>query len=70
MDNRIPALQYALFAEAFWKFASMARQYHFYDEEVARMEKSVLEVNYRHLKKWRLVSRNYIGSSDIQKMSP
>ena len=45
MDNRIPALQYALFAEAFWKFASMARQYHFYDEEVAGMEKSVLEMN-------------------------
>ena len=45
MDNRIPALQYALFAEAFWKFSSMARQYHFYDEEVARMEKSVLEMN-------------------------
>jgi len=45
MDNRIPALQYTLFAEAFWKFASMARQYHFYDEEVARMEKSVLEMN-------------------------
>ena len=45
MDNRIPALQYALFAEAFWKFASMARQYHFYDEEVARMEKSGLEMN-------------------------
>lgn len=45
VDNRIPALQYTLFAEAFWKFASMARQYHFYDEEVARMEKSVLEMN-------------------------
>lgn len=45
MDNRIPALQYVLFSEAFWKFASMARQYHFYDAEVARMEKSVLEMN-------------------------
>lgn len=45
MDNRIPALQYTLFAEAFWKFASMARQYHFYDAEVARMEKSVLEMD-------------------------
>lgn len=45
MDNRIPALQYVLFSEAFWKFASMARQYHFYDEEVARMEKSVLEMD-------------------------
>lgn len=45
MDNRIPALQYALFAEAFWKFASMARQYHFYEEEVARMEQSMLDMN-------------------------
>ena len=45
MDNRIPALQYTLFAEAFSKFASMARQYHFYDAEVAHMEKSVLEMN-------------------------
>ena len=45
MDNRIPALQYTLFAEAFWKFAALARQYHFYEEEVARMEKSVLEMD-------------------------
>ena len=45
MDNRIPALQYTLFAEAFWKFASMARQYHFYEEEVARMEHSMLDMN-------------------------
>lgn len=45
MDNRTPALQYALFAEAFQKFASMARQYHFYEEEVARMEKSVLDMD-------------------------
>ena len=45
MDNRIPSLQYALFAEAFWKFASMARQYHFYDAEVARMEQSMLDMN-------------------------
>lgn len=45
MDNRIPALQYVLFSEAFWKFASMARQYHFYDAEVERMEKSVLEMD-------------------------
>ena len=45
MDNRIPALQYTLFAEAFWKFASMARQYHFYDEEVARMEASFFEMS-------------------------
>ncbi|NMD99894.1 hypothetical protein HF878_10605 [Selenomonas bovis] len=45
MDNRIPSLQYVLFSEAFWKFASLAKQYHFYDEEVARMEKSVLEMD-------------------------
>ena len=45
MDNRTPALQYALFAEAFWKFASMARQYHFYEEEVARMECSMLDMD-------------------------
>ena len=45
MDNRIPALQYTLFAEAFWKFASMARQYHFYEEEVARMERSMLDMD-------------------------
>ena len=45
MDNRIPALQFVLFAEAFQEFASLAKQYHFYDEEVAHMEKSVLEMN-------------------------
>lgn len=45
VDNRIPALQYVLFAEAFQKFAALARQYHFYDAEVARMEKSVLDMN-------------------------
>jgi len=45
MDNRISALQYALFAEAFWKFASMARQYHFYEEEVANMERSMLDMD-------------------------
>lgn len=44
MDNRIPALRYVLFSEAFWKFASMARQYHFYDE-VARMEQSMLDMD-------------------------
>lgn len=45
VDNRIPALQYVLFSEAFQKFAALARQYHFYDTEVARMEKSVLEMD-------------------------
>lgn len=41
MDNRTPAL----FAEAFQKFAALARQYHFYEEEVARMEQSMLDMN-------------------------
>lgn len=45
MDNRIPALQYVLFAEAFQKFAALARRYHFYEEEVARMEQSMLGMN-------------------------
>lgn len=45
MDNRIPSLQYVLFAEAFQKFAALARQYHFYEEEVARMERSMLDMD-------------------------
>lgn len=45
MDNRIPALQYVFFAEAFQEFAAFARQYHFYEDDVARMEKSVLEMD-------------------------
>lgn len=45
MDNRIPALQYALFAEVFWRFAALARQYHFYEKEVAHMERSMLDMD-------------------------
>lgn len=45
MDNRIPTLQYAFLVEAFYKFAALARQYHFYDEEVARMEQSMMDMN-------------------------
>ena len=45
MDNRIPTLQYTPFADAFWNFASLAKQYHFYDEEVARMEQAMLGMN-------------------------
>lgn len=45
MDNRIPTLQYTPFADAFWNFASLAKQYHFYDEEVARMEQAILDMN-------------------------
>ena len=45
MDNRVPALQYVLFAEAFQKFAALARQYHFYEEEVARMEAPIYKMS-------------------------
>nr|WP_304101119.1 hypothetical protein [Mitsuokella multacida] len=45
MGNRIPTLQYVFFAEAFQKFAALARQYHFYEEEIARMETSVFEMS-------------------------
>ena len=45
VDNRIPALQFVLFAEAFQKFAAMARQYHFYEKEVAEMETSLFEMS-------------------------
>ena len=44
VDNRIPALQYVLFSEAFQKFAALARQYHFYEKEVAKMEMSLFDV--------------------------
>ena len=45
VDNRIPALQYVLFSEAFQKFAALARQYHFYEKEVAEMETSLFEIS-------------------------
>ncbi len=45
VDNRIPALQFILFAEAFQKFAALARQYHFYEKEVAEMETSLFEMS-------------------------
>ena len=45
VDNRIPALQYVLFSEAFQKFAALARQYHFYEKEVAEMEVSLFEIS-------------------------
>ena len=45
MDNRIASLQSILFSEAFQKFAALARQYHFYEEEVARMERSMLDMD-------------------------
>ena len=45
VDNRIPALQYVLFSEAFQKFAALARQYHFYEDDVATMEVSLFEIS-------------------------
>lgn len=45
MGNRIPALQYVLFSEAFQKFAALARQYHFYEDDVAKMEGSLFEMS-------------------------
>ena len=45
VDNRIPALQYVLFSEAFQKFAALARQHHFYEKEVAEMEVSLFEMS-------------------------
>ena len=42
MDKRIPSLQYVVLARAFYDCAAIARQYHFYDDEVNRMESSIL----------------------------
>lgn len=45
MDNRIPSLQYVVLARAFYDFAAVARQYHFYDDEIKRMEASLFEMS-------------------------
>lgn len=42
MDKRIPSLQYVVLVRAFYDFAAIARQYHFFDDEVNRMEGSIL----------------------------
>lgn len=48
----IPSMQWHLFYRAFAAFASMARQYHFYEAEISRMEKSLFEMSpYPNLKK-------------------
>lgn len=41
----IPTLQWHVLYDAFAVFAALARQYHFYDEEVARMEQSMMDMN-------------------------
>lgn len=37
----IPSLQWHIFYGVFAEFAAMARQYHFFDEEVDKMEQSL-----------------------------
>ena len=39
------ALEWHVLFRAFAEFAALARQYHFYDEEVARMEQSMLDMD-------------------------
>lgn len=41
----IPALEWQIFYEAFGAFASMARKYHFYEDEVSRMEASLIAMS-------------------------
>ena len=41
----IPALEWHLLFRAFSKFAALARQYHFYEDEIARMGTSLLEMS-------------------------
>lgn len=41
----IPSLQWHFMYEAFANFAALARQYHFYEPEVARMEKSLFDMS-------------------------
>lgn len=41
----IPTLQWHVLYDAFAVFAALARQYHFYDDEVNRMEASLFEMS-------------------------
>ena len=41
----IPALEWHLLFRAFAEFAALARQYHFYEEEVNKMEASLFEMS-------------------------
>lgn len=47
----IPALEWHLFFETFEKFAAMAREYHFYDEEIRKMEASIFQMSPIELRK-------------------
>lgn len=50
----IPALQWHVLYDAFAVFAALARQYHFYEDEVNRMEASLFEMS-SYPKKGRLL---------------
>lgn len=41
----IPTLQWHILYDAFAAFAAMARQYHFYEEDVEKMEASLFEMS-------------------------
>ena len=41
----IPALQWHVLYDAFAVFAALARQYHFYEDDVAKMEVSLFEIS-------------------------
>lgn len=41
----IPTLQWHVLYDAFAVFAALARQYHFYENEVSRMETSLFEMS-------------------------
>lgn len=41
----IPALEWHLLFRAFAEFAALARQYHFYEDEVNKMEASLFEMS-------------------------
>lgn len=41
----IPSIQWHLLYKTFADFASMARQYHFYEPEITRMEQSLFDMS-------------------------
>lgn len=41
----MPSLEYYQLAEAFFKFEKVAKKYHFYEDEINRMERSLYEMN-------------------------
>lgn len=47
----IPALEWHIFYRAFAAFAAMARKYHFYNDEVDKMEASIFAMSPIGIKK-------------------